>query len=227
MTQQTLETRVKDLETLVSRLNNTDAYGNLRYGQPDIRSATNADLLAEVAARIAADSTLTINLATEAATRGSADTALSASIAAIAAPLIASPTNLYTHPQNNTTLANIAGFTINLAANSRYAFIFHINYTSSSAADFKFDLGPPASATGEYYLTYYTGTVVADSASFAVATAPLSLLGNGGSPFSCMAMGDITTTTADVIQFRAAQVTSDATSTTVAKSSYIIAWKLP
>lgn len=38
MTTENLDSRVTDLETLVSRLNNTNAYGELRYGQPKIGS---------------------------------------------------------------------------------------------------------------------------------------------------------------------------------------------
>lgn len=226
MTQQTLETRVKDLETLVSRLNNTNAFGELRYGQPDIRSATNADLLAEVAARIAADSTLTTNLATEATTRGSADTALSASIAAIPVPLIGSPSSAFVK-NADTTLANITGFAISVAASSRYAFIMYINYDSDPTPDFKFDFALPASATGNYWMQYTSTAGVATDAFFTLATTPITVGGAGaGTLRGASLQGTLITSSAGTVQIRGAQNTSDATDTTVSISSYIIAWKL-
>lgn len=53
MTTESLESRVMQLEQLVSRLNNANTYGDLRYGQPDISPALNTDLSTEVAARTA------------------------------------------------------------------------------------------------------------------------------------------------------------------------------
>ncbi len=53
MTNESLESRITDLETLVSRLNNTNSFGELRYGQPDISPALNTDLSTEIAARTA------------------------------------------------------------------------------------------------------------------------------------------------------------------------------
>lgn len=196
MTTDSLETRVKGLEELVSRLNNNNAFGELRYGQPLTPFAqSQADI-----------------------------TALQAQIAGLSAPLIGSPSSTFTK-NNNTTLSNVTGMTINLAASSRYMFLVAIDYTSTAVADFKFDFGPPASAVGLYTLTYFTTASVQSSAVFSIAsTIPV---GGVGAQYILTMQGTLTTTTADVIQFRAAQNTAEVSNTTIATDSYIFAWKLP
>lgn len=219
MTTQSLETRVRDLETLVSQLNFASAR-NLRYGQPDISPALNTDLSTEIAARIAADSA-------EATTRGSADTTLTASIAAISTPLIASPSSAFVK-NADTTLANITGFSISVAASSKYAFIMYINYDSDSTPDFKFDFTLPASATGNYWMQYSSTAGVPTDAFFTLATTPITVGGAGaGTLRGASLQGTLITSSAGTVQIRGAQNTSDATDTIVSTSSYIIAWKLP
>lgn len=191
MTTDSLETRVKGLEELVSRLNNNNAFGELRYGQPLTPLAS-----------------------------------LQATVAGLSAPLIGSPNNTFTK-NNDTTLANITGLTINLAASSRYMFIASLDYTSSSVADLKFDFGPPASAVGLFFMNFLTTAGAVSASFFTTGATPISIGGNGGGVMIAAMQGMITTTTADVIQFRAAQNTAEVSNTTIATDSYIFAWKLP
>lgn len=141
-------------------------------------------------------------------------------------PLIGSPSSTFTK-NNNTTLSNVTGMTINLEASSRYMFLFSLDYTSSSVADLKFDLGPPATATGLYILNYLTTASASSVSGVSISGTPITMGGNGGSPYIAVAQGFITTVAADVIQFRAAQNTGEVSDTTIATDSYIFAWKLP
>lgn len=212
MTTQSLESRVRDLELLVSQLN-TPTGRELRYGQPDIRPALNVDLDTEIAARIAADSADAV--------------AWAAAIAAISTPLIASPSSAFTK-NADTTLANITGFAISVAASSRYAFIMYINYDSGATPDMKFDFSLPASATGNYWMQYTSTTGVATDAFFTLATTPVPVGGAGAGTLRGLSIqGTLITSSAGTVQIRGAQNTSDPSDTIISTSSYIIAWKLP
>ena len=132
-------------------------------------------------------------------------------------------TSDYTHPQNNTTLANVPGLTVALAASSVYLLFATFVYNSGAVPDFKFGFNGPAGYSG--WQEFYGSTGGFSTQQFSIATLGMILDGTAADQ-PVFIRGQVVTTTAGDLQFQAAQNTANASNTKVLANSSILAVKI-
>jgi len=125
----------------------------------------------------------------------------------------------YTHPQANTTLANVTGMSFALAASTTYAFEACIVYNSGATPDFKGAFTVPSGASISYgVLRNNTGTTLTD---INTSGGPWTADGSGANATAYVKGFVTTSTTAGNLQLQAAQNTSDASDTKVLTGSWL------
>jgi hypothetical protein len=124
---------------------------------------------------------------------------------------------------SNTTLADVTGLAVTLAANTTYRGMIEMAYDTGATPDAKFGLTVPSGATGYWYGGAVKNTAdTATNFTYQSIATPFSAGGvASGTVLVAKFTITIVVTTAGTLQVQAAQDTSSATATTVKAGSCI------
>lgn len=128
---------------------------------------------------------------------------------------------------NSTTLQNDDALLWAVGINEVWEMFMWVNYTSSTVADFKYQIDGPASAVGDWSHSGYSTALALNNGGNLVLGTPYSLGGAGAIDLSVFIQGKIATAgTGGNIQFTWAQNALEASNTVVYAGSTLIALRV-
>jgi len=131
-----------------------------------------------------------------------------------------------TSKTSNTTLGNVTGLAVAVAASTAYALDGYLAYTGNSTGDIKFAWTIPTGLTGHWGISSDDTTTPGDLKT-SIATAYTTVITAGGGSLNATVKGYVLTdTTAGTLQLQFAQNTSNGTATVVKTGSWIRLTKL-
>lgn len=157
------------------------------------------------------------------------DNVLTLAIAALQATVLTGRNTSDFVKNNDTTLANVTGLKVTLAANTVYKVDISIMYNSGATPNLKFQVNPPSGATGVVWAHYYAFGAYQSFNSFIDSLTAVRVDGLGlgyANAGHILLQGLCITTNAGDLQIQAAQNTANASNTTVMAGSSIVAVKV-
>lgn len=130
-----------------------------------------------------------------------------------------------TSKTSNTTLGNVTGLAVAVAASTEYALDGYLAYTGNSTGDIKFAWTIPTGLTGHWGISSDDTTTPGDLKT-SIATAYTTVITAGGGSLNATVKGYMLTSNAGTLQLQFAQNTSDGTATVVKAGSWIRLTKL-